>query len=293
MNCLLLALSTAILNFQTPATPELNGRGEEAAILLQAHLSSNENVTLVERAELEKLLSEQGLGLSGTVLPETAAKIGQLTGAKVLVTGRLFQAGPQYFLVAKVMSTETSRVFGETTQFGNLANLSAATTELADKVGKLITEREKDLVAPKDDRPDRIAVLKKSLEGRKLPTVSVSIKEEHLPRPVIDPAAQTKMQNLLQELGFEIIDPQQPNAKADIMITGEAFSEMGQRNANLISCRARVEIKVLKNGSDTLILADSEASPGVDLSEGVAAKKALEEAAFRLTERVVPKITQP
>lgn len=292
MNCLLLALTTAILNFQTPATPKLSGKGEEAAILVQAHLSANESVTLVERAELEKLLSEQGLGLSGTVSPETAAKIGTLTGAKVLVTGRLFQAGPQYFLVAKVMSTETSRVFGETTQFGNLANLNTATEELSKKVGKLISEREKDFVAPKDDREDRIAALKKSLEGKTLPTVSVSITEQHLPRPVIDPAAQTQMQNLLQQLGFPIIDPGKPGPKANIIITGEAFSEPGMRNASLVSCRARVEIKVTKSDSNVLLLADSENRPGVDLSEGVAAKKALEEAAFRLTERVVPKIVQ-
>ena len=42
---------------------------------------------LVERAELEKVLGEAELGLSGTVSPETAARIGHLTGAKVLVTG--------------------------------------------------------------------------------------------------------------------------------------------------------------------------------------------------------------
>ena len=46
---------------------------------------------MVERAELEKILGEQELGLSGTVSADTAAKVGNLTGAKVLVTGRVFK----------------------------------------------------------------------------------------------------------------------------------------------------------------------------------------------------------
>ncbi len=67
----------------------------------------------MERADIEKILGEHELGLSGTVSADSAAKIGQLTGAKVLVTGRVFKAEGELFIVAKIIGTETSRVYGE------------------------------------------------------------------------------------------------------------------------------------------------------------------------------------
>ena len=40
-------------------------------------------------------------------------QIGHLTGAKVLVTGRVFNVGRETMIVAKIIGTETSRVYGE------------------------------------------------------------------------------------------------------------------------------------------------------------------------------------
>ena len=87
-------------------------------------LSAEPNLILVERAELDKALGEQELGLSGTVTPESAAKIGQLTGAKVLVTGRVFKTDTELFIVAKIIGTETSRVYGELVKGGVDAPIS-------------------------------------------------------------------------------------------------------------------------------------------------------------------------
>jgi len=41
----------------------------------------------------------------------TAARIGHLTGARVLVTGRLFTVEGETTAALKIMSTETGRVF--------------------------------------------------------------------------------------------------------------------------------------------------------------------------------------
>ena len=87
--------------------------GPKVATLLNANLSAEPQIITVERAELEKVLGEQELGLSGTVSPDTAAKVGHLTGAKVLVTGRVFKADKELMMVAKIIGTETSRVYGE------------------------------------------------------------------------------------------------------------------------------------------------------------------------------------
>src|SRR5262245_55294113 len=75
--------------------------GPKIATLIVANLSAEPQIITVERAELEKILGEQELGLSGTISPDTAAKVGHLTGAKVIVTGRVFIADKELVLVAR------------------------------------------------------------------------------------------------------------------------------------------------------------------------------------------------
>ena len=127
-------LTAAVFNFQTTGE-SLSGKGAEAGLLLNARLSSAApEVILVERQELDKVLGEQELGLAGTIQPDTAAKVGALTGAQVLVTGRLFDTGGKFYLVAKIIGTETSRVYGESVTFSDLAAMDKAVDELAPKI---------------------------------------------------------------------------------------------------------------------------------------------------------------
>ncbi len=284
-------LTAAVLDFQTSGE-SLEKRGAEVAVLLNARLSAAPNLILVERQELEKLLGEQELGLSGTVTPDTAAKVGALTGAKVLITGRLFAAGDKLFLVAKIMSTETSRVYGETATFNDLAAMDKAVSELAGKVQSVIDTRADTLVAKVEDPAARLERLKKLIEGKKLPSVSVTITEQHINRAAIDPAAETEIKSTLQQLGFEVIDPKHSTAQPDVTISGEAFSELGARRGNLVSCRGRVEVKAVQRESGKLLLTDRQTDVAVDLAENVAGKRALENAADKLLDRLVPKLIE-
>jgi len=284
-------LSVAVFDFQTSGEG-LAGRGAEVAALLNANLSAVPQVLLVEREELDKLLGEQELGRSGMVSPESSARIGYLTGAKVLVTGRLFQTGGKYFLVAKVMSTETSRVYGELASFTNPGALDKATEELGSKLAAVIEKRGGTLVAPPEELEAWIGRLRTLLEGKQLPSVSVNVIEEHLRRPVVDPAVETELMLLLQKLGFKVVDAKGSGEKADIAISGEAFSELGGRKGNLVFCRGRVELKVTETAGATLLAIDRQTDVGVDLAENVAGKNALENAARKLLERILPKLAK-
>ena len=119
----------------------MSGLGPKVATLVNANLSAEPQIITVERAELEKVLGEQELGLAGTVNPDSAAKVGQLTGAKVLVTGRVFKADDQTIIVAKVIGTETSRVYGEMVQGGSSATLVDLSSSLAKKIAADVTEK--------------------------------------------------------------------------------------------------------------------------------------------------------
>jgi len=283
-------MTTAVLDFQTTGEA-MGSAGAEASVLLAARLSAEPGLILVERQELEKLLGEQELGLSGTIDPATAAKVGALTGAKVLVTGRLFASGEKYYLVAKIMGTETSRVFGEAASFSHLDAMDKAIEELAPKIATVIEKRSDVLVAKAEDPAARVERLKQLVAGKQLPTISVSISEEHIGRRVPDPAAETELQLILQQTGFEVLDTNDKRL-ADVFVSGEAFSEFGARRGNLVSCRARVEVKVTDRRTGKLLLADRQTDVAVDLAENVAAKKALENAALKLLDRIVPTLVQ-
>lgn len=59
--------------------------GQELQDMLIAELASTKAFRVLERRELDAVLDEQQLGASGLVNKKTAAKIGNLTGAKYLV----------------------------------------------------------------------------------------------------------------------------------------------------------------------------------------------------------------
>ena len=80
--------------------------------------------------------------------------------------------------------------------------------------------------------------------------------------------------------------------KADIEITGEAFSALGMRKGNLISCKARVELTVHDVRQRKLLAKDRQTSVAVDVTEQTAAKTALENAALELAERLLPKLAK-
>jgi hypothetical protein len=120
----------------------------------------------------------------------------------------------------------------------------------------------------------------------------VTITERDYTRPSIDPAAQTEIMVELQGLGFQLIDSNDLHKKADILISGEAFSELGARHGNLVSSRGRIELKVVRTSTHELLWTDRETQVAVDLGNQTAGKEALEKAAGRLVERLLPKLTK-
>ncbi len=283
-------LSVAVFDFDSK-DENVRDLGPKIATLVNANLSAEPNLIIVERAELEKALGEQELGLSGTVSSETAAKVGQLTGAKVLVTGRVFKTDTELFIVAKIIGTETSRVYGEMVKGGVNASFSDLSESLAKKIATDVAQKGETLVAKVETHEDRVAKIKKALGDKKLPVVSVKIAEQHFGQHVIDPAAQTELSLILQECGFTLADDTSTN-RATVEITGEAFSEFGMRKGNLQSCRARIEIKAREVASGKIVAVDRQTSVAVDIAEHIAAKSALQNGAGELAERLLPKLVK-
>jgi hypothetical protein len=283
-------LTIAVFDFESK-DEAVRDLGPKVATLVNAVLSAEPNLITVERAELEKGLGEQEFGLSGTVSPDTAAKVGHLTGAKVLVTGRVFKADKELIVVAKIIGTETTRVYGEMVKGAPSATITDLATELAKKIAGTVEQRGQTLIAKVETREEIVERIKKSLKGDQRPVIGVKITERHFGGPTIDPAAETEWNKLLLECGFQVTD-EKSDLKADLEISGEAFSEFGMRKGNLVSCKARVEIKVRERLTGKLLLVDRQTSVAVDITEQTAAKTALQNAALELAERVMPKLVK-
>jgi TolB-like protein len=299
----------AVLPFQERGR-ESKDQGSKVTDLLFANLSADPGLVLVEREDIRKLLDEQELNLSGLVNPQQATKVGQLTGAKLLITGSVLQVDNSLYLVAKIIGTETSRVVGASVKGNARDDLGKMVDDLSKAVSKTIADRADDLVAKPVSREDRVAALKKKLGSGKLPSVLVEITEHHLgqawveradvvvvvgvARGTIDPAAETEMTLFCRETGFTAIDPKEGRKKeADILIQGEAFSERAVQHGNLISVKARIEVKAIDQATGRIVAIDRQTTVAVDLTEQIAAKNALQEGGALLAERLLPKIVGP
>jgi hypothetical protein len=277
-------ISVALLRIETDDY-NLDDKASQTAALLSAYLSTQDSLIIVERQQLDSLLGEQSLGASGLVNQATAAQIGQLTGAKVLLTGRLFSSGDDLTIVIKIIGTETGRVFGQMESISAKAKLSDGVQALGDKITMLLQTHSADLVAPAFNENDALARLQKLVAGYKLPSLTIDIPEMHLTKVVIDPAAETEMARLLGQAGVTLFDHASAE-KADVRVTGSAFSEFALRHGDFISCRARVEIKVVDVKSGRILLQDRQTEVAADISEAVAAKTALQHAGGKLAERI-------
>ncbi|MEN7549253.1 CsgG/HfaB family protein [Rapidithrix thailandica] len=69
------------------------GVGRGMSDMLTTELVKSGNYRVIERQELESIMTEQKLGLSGAVTPESAAKIGKLLGVELAVVGSVSEFG--------------------------------------------------------------------------------------------------------------------------------------------------------------------------------------------------------
>lgn len=280
----------AIFPFQERGT-EVKGQGAKVTDILFAELIAKEELVLVDREDLKKIVEEQELNLTGLVNPSQANQVGHLTGARILITGSILQTDKTVYVVAKLIGTENGRVLGASVKGTATDKLDVLVADLANKIANTVAERADQLVPQVASREDRLEAFKERFPKGKRPVVFIAVSERHVGQPVIDPAVQTELTLWCKELGFDVLDPDTAaRSQADVVISGEGFSELSGRIGNLASVKARVELKAVDRATSKIIAVDREVSINVDLSEQIAGKKALQDAAVSLAERLLPKL---
>lgn len=281
---------TALFDFEENGTA-VKGYGKKVTDLLFASLIARGDIYLVERADIQKVLAEAELTSSGMISPDQAPRIGQLTGVKLFITGSVMEVGNSVVIVAKIVSTETSRVVGDSVKGNSGDGLDVLVNSLADKIAELLRQKSADMVATPQSQENLAAQLGVRLHGKTKPPLLVAFTERHVGQQTVDPAAQTEFILVCREAGFDVYGPDKDTAKiARVVIDGEAFSEFAVRIGNLVSVKARVEVYARDPISNKIIAVDRQVSIAVDLAEQIAAKKALEDAAAQIALRMLPKL---
>jgi curli biogenesis system outer membrane secretion channel CsgG len=67
--------------------------GSGLSDMLVTELVKTKKFMVIERQELDNILQEQGLGMSGAVTPQSAAQVGKLLGVELMVTGSVSEFG--------------------------------------------------------------------------------------------------------------------------------------------------------------------------------------------------------
>jgi hypothetical protein len=265
-------------------------RGKVTA-LVTADLATTTNLILLERSELNEALNEQAFGNSGMVSSDAAAKIGQITGAKVLVSGQVLTLGHNHLvIIANIIGTETARLFAVKVE-GAPNNLTAMTSDLSSKIAQTIVNQTTNLIREGEEsiaaRLDRIA---KSVTGTNRPTVSVkfngSKNDESVP---LGPffTATIEMEILLQKAGFVVVDADSEQ-KPDVMITGEVTEYGDSARAGLHIARSFIELKVQERRSGLIIALDRQESLATSATQMGSQRSAEALATDELAERFLP-----
>lgn len=275
---------TAVLSFQERG-PGMEGQGKNVADIVFANLVMKPELILVDRDQLDKLLKEAELNLSGMVERDQANQIGQLVGAKLLITGSVFMVGNNTYVVARIIGTETSRMLGA--KASGDKDLDELAEDLSASIISLLDEKVTELMPAAKSRDDYLADLKSTIGDKTLPVLHVSIKEEHVSRRAIDPAAETEMTLFAKHVGATVKD--KDGRDVEVRIVGEGFSEFAGRINNLTSVKARLEVKAIGDDGEVLAI-DRQTVVRVDLTELSAGKAALQEAAAMIAMRMLPKL---
>ena len=164
---------------------------------------------------------------------------------------------------------------------------------------------------------DDLIALKILQEAMRKPRIMVVIPEQHLRRPIPDPAGETEIIRIFVEKDFKVVDQAQVKKirqndqvkaalrgdqkaaaaigrqyGAEVIIIGEAFSQLIGRELGMIACQARVEARAVECDTGDILAVHAKAASAPALTEAVAGKAALQKAGGQLAEYLMTQIVK-
>ncbi len=113
---------------------ETRGLGENIAAEITGGLARMAEVKVVERREIQKILDEIGLGMTGAIDDTTAVKAGKLLGANRLVLGSFLKFKEKVRLNVRVVRTETGEILSTARVTGAFDDIFELEEELVGRI---------------------------------------------------------------------------------------------------------------------------------------------------------------
>lgn len=123
--------------------------GKAVSSMLITELLGNPGLQVIERYQLQDILMEQKLALSGRVDESTAVEIGKMVGAQYMIYGQVTSIAEQLRMDMRVVDVETSKVLAAQKMNDKTSELLSVVVYMAESFMK-----ELDLKAP-SSRSDR------------------------------------------------------------------------------------------------------------------------------------------
>ncbi len=285
----------------------LKGVDVQAAAMtdqINAMLATLPKVTIVNRDQIKKVAAEQMMVLAGLVDTASAVKLGKFLSAQYIAVGRVSKIGNTNYVVLKIVDVETT----VQTTVAAKASAELGIASLLERLGEsLVPQIEKlqaPVTAPGDDALRALRKAAAPLAGK---IALVIVSETHVNRPLRDPAAQMAVSNRLRSLGFETVVPKDPKigwknallttgkfaeARIDYLVEGEGVSAFAASIHGMVSCRARVELRLIPVPGRNIVIAEKGVAANIDLVEALAAKAALESAGVGATDALIKRLIQ-
>lgn len=122
--------------------------GKAISAMLVTEFSERDGMRIVERAELNDLLREQDLNLSGRIEEADAIEVGKMLGVQYVLHGQVTSIVDNLRMDIRAVDVETSEIVSVMKKSDQTTQLFSVVVELADEFGQAL-----DLVPP-SERPD-------------------------------------------------------------------------------------------------------------------------------------------
>ena len=267
---------------------------------INVSLAAVKGVTIVNRDQIQKVADEHKASLAGVIDSDSAVQLGKFLAAQYVIVGRASKIDQTNSLLVKIVDVTTTVQTTVSAKALASSGVSALIGNLNDAMTPKIKELQKPQAAAADDPAfAKLTAAAKPLESK---VILVDISETHINRPLADPAAQMAVANRLRSLGVEVMIPKDPpdgwkkslletgkfaDKKVDYMVEGEGTSAYATQMQGIVSCRARVELRVIALPGRNITKTDKGIGAKADMVEALAAKAALEDAGVKAIDSII------
>lgn len=131
--------TVAVMDFSSFMMGESGGAvnlGKAVSAMLVTEFSGREGMIVVERAQLNELLREQDLNLSGRIQESDAIEVGKMLGVQYVLHGQVTSIVDNLRMDIRAVDVETSEIVMVLKQGGQTSDLFAVVVGMADQFGE-------------------------------------------------------------------------------------------------------------------------------------------------------------